>query len=63
MNAHSADYFYRNLLIHRWESAWSHLPSRTAATPTIHRRVAQIVSGMSEQEAKDMLLSMGTKAR
>lgn len=51
--------FYRNLLIQRWTSAWSHLPTRTALRPTIHRRVVQMVSVMSEQDAKDILKSMG----
>ncbi|MGB1776515.1 MAG: hypothetical protein ACPHGV_09285 [Synechococcus sp.] len=54
----TANHFYRNLLIQRWKSAWSHLPTRTAAKPTIHRRVEQMVSVMTEQEAKEMLKSM-----
>jgi len=54
-------HFYRDLLIRRWESVWSHLPSRTVPRPTIHRRVIQMVGAMSEQDAKEMLRSMGTK--
>ena len=43
------------------ESVWSHLPSRTVPRPTIHRRVIQMVATMSEQDAMEMLRSMGSK--
>ena len=61
ITANNSSHFYRDLLIRRWESVWSHLPSRTVPRPTIHRRVIQMVATMSEQDAKEMLRSMGSK--
>ena len=61
ITANNNSHFYRDLLIRRWESVWSHLPSLTVPRPTIHRRVIQMVATMSEQDAKEMLRSMGSK--
>ena len=61
MTTTNNSHFYRDLLIRRWETVWSHLPSRTVPRPTIHRRVSQLVAAMSEQDAKEMLRSMGSK--
>ena len=48
ITANNNSHFYRDLLIRRWESVWSHLPSLTVPRPTIHRRVIQMVATMSE---------------
>ena len=61
MNTTNNSHFYRDLLIRRWETMWSHLPSRTVPRPTIRSRVSQMVAAMSEQDAKELLLSMGSK--
>ena len=37
MTTTNNSHFYRDLLIRRWETVWSHLPSRTVPRPTIHR--------------------------